>query len=102
MQVRPVLKKKLDALIRAKDARNYFAHHAALPVLVYRPTNAVSRELERVTREAFALALGDNICAGWVYAIEEKEPPSRLMMMARQERVARWILGEFMALEDPG
>lgn len=86
----------LDTLLGAKEARNYFAHRAALPTF---STPAKSKELERVRKEAAALAEGFTLLARWVFEIEEKDFVPLHVRDGHADRIRRWILDPVMEFE---
>jgi hypothetical protein len=86
----------LETLTEAKDARNYFAHEAALPVrsggVSWRPKGQVIiDELPTLERKVEALAMGDDLVSGWLYEIEEKQS-RRFVQTAYVENIQTWVL----------
>lgn len=87
-----VVDAQLEALNRAREARNYIAHKAGLlggqPELSASHFNRLRRKLGE---ELEHLIRGDNIVSRWVYEIEEKEPAPRHMAEIYADLVREWV-----------
>ena len=92
--------RELDALLAAKDARNYFAHKAALPIFPSGVSRTIAEELPQTQQQAAVLSRGFAILARWVFEIEEKDVPPRHMCEGHADRICHWILDPVLEVED--
>jgi hypothetical protein len=84
---------QFDVLKKARDARNYIAHEAATPCLFsHESDKAIAQGLPQFRENVEALAVGDNLVAGWSYMIQENElPPSHIAQRYRRQMTS-WVL----------
>jgi hypothetical protein len=70
----------IEALLKAKDARNFIAHECAnIGELSTASAMIILGQAELLRQHVEFMAAGDNLVSRWVYEIEEKEPaPTRI------------------------
>lgn len=68
------LEQQIDALFKAKDARNFIAHEGGNIGYIYDARASHIREqLDALRAQVRLLAAGDNVISTWVFEIEEKD-----------------------------
>jgi len=82
----------IGLLLKAKDARNFIAHDAAL----IRDFSCISEEyihtqFSRLDNELDALIAGDNLISAWVYEISEREPAPQMIQTVYPKWVKDWV-----------
>lgn len=94
--------RELDALLAAKEARNYFAHKAAIPIFSSLVSRTTAVELPQTQEQAATLSRGFAVLARWVFEIEEKDVPPRHEREGHADRICRWIMDPLLtAADDP-
>jgi hypothetical protein len=84
---------QFEVLKKARDARNYIAHEAATPCLYSRESDeAIAEALPQFRSNVDALAVGDNLVAGWSYMIQEKELPPFHIAERYRLQMTSWVL----------
>lgn len=82
-------------LNRARQARNFIAHHGGqvgfVPSVDQR---RVDEYLDRLRAAVRDLVDGDNVISRWVYEVEEKQTAPASMVAAYPSLAERWIFGD--------
>lgn len=86
-------KDDIDALDKARKARNLIAHEGAAigyPITTVR-SKLVLDQLTKLREAMTDLIEGDNLVSGWVYEITEKDYPPQDLIADYPQRVAGWV-----------
>lgn len=84
---------RVSLLDKAREARNYIAHEAALLWFGVRSESAKMPSKIFALREAAVdIAAAHNIVSGWEYSIEEKRPPPFTMRTTYEPIAVEWIM----------
>jgi len=96
-----VTEDQLEALVKAKDARNLIAHEGVDigPLYSVKP-KYILEVLQRLRLAVADLAVGDNIVSTWIYYIEEPGEPVPRIRSTYLDLVDRWVFGHLLGGDD--
>ena len=96
-----VTEDQLEALVKAKDARNLIAHEGVDigPLYSVKP-KYILEVLQRLRLAVADLAVGDNIVSTWIYYIEEPGEPVPHIRSTYPDLVDRWVFGHLLGRDD--
>jgi len=90
-----VTHEEIDALTKARIARNYIAHESGkVGSLHHLRAKHIAEAFAALRPAVIALAKGDNVISVWSLAIQEKQPAPEWMTQTYEARVLNWIFGE--------
>ncbi len=96
-----VTEAQLQALVKAKDARNLIAHEGIDigPLYTVRPRDIV-QVLQRLRSAVADVAAGDNIVSTWIYYNEEPREPVPHIRSTYPDLIDRWVFGHLLGGDD--
>ncbi len=89
-----ILSKDIELLDKAREARNFIAHEGGLiGCLFYVKDEYLINRLQLLRNKLKVLINRDNIISCWIYELEEKEPPSKMMKDSYLPKVDELVFG---------
>ncbi|WP_405634779.1 hypothetical protein OHB53_11765 [Streptomyces sp. NBC_00056] len=90
----------MDALHKAREARNFIAHEGASIGYMWSATSdRILRHAVKLRAAVKDLAHGDNIISKWCHELEEPhDPPPADWISCYPETVDTWVFGSLRAL----